>query len=60
MPKAVDKYNPTFPLFAKPYDGSLSTNLHYIKTAEELTKQLEDNKVANNEAIEIGEEKFSE
>lgn len=32
VPKAVDKYNPTFPLFAKPYDGSLSTNLHYIKT----------------------------
>ena len=30
VPKEVDKHNPTFPLFAKPYDGSLSTNLHYI------------------------------
>ena len=28
VPKEVDKYHPTFPLFAKPYDGSLSTNLH--------------------------------
>ena len=33
VPAEVDKYNPTFPLFAKPYDGSLSTNLHYIKCA---------------------------
>ena len=42
VPKAVDKYNPTFPLFAKPYDGSLSTNLHYIKNAEELTQDIHD------------------
>ena len=42
VPKAVDKYNPTFPLFAKPYDGSLSTNLHYIKNAEELTQDILD------------------
>ena len=40
VPKAIDKYHPTFPLFAKPYDGSLSTNLHYIKTAEELTDEI--------------------
>lgn len=40
VPKAVDKYHPTFPLFAKPYDGSLSTNLHYIKNAEELTEEI--------------------
>ena len=40
VPKAIDKYNPTFPLFAKPYDGSLSTNLHYIKNAEELTEEI--------------------
>lgn len=39
-PKAIDKYHPTFPLFAKPYDGSLSTNLHYIKNAEELTEEI--------------------
>ena len=40
VPKPIDKYNPTFPLFAKPYDGSLSTNLHYIKTAEDLTEEI--------------------
>lgn len=42
VPKEVDKYHPTFPLFAKPYDGSLSTNLHYIKTADELTQEILD------------------
>lgn len=40
VPKPIDKYHPTFPLFAKPYDGSLSTNLHYIKNAEELTEEI--------------------
>jgi predicted nucleic acid-binding protein len=40
VPKPIDKYHPTFPLFAKPYDGSLSTNLHYIKNAEELTTEI--------------------
>ena len=40
VPREVDKYNPTFPLFAKPYDGSLSTNLHYIKCQEELTQEI--------------------
>lgn len=40
VPKAIDKDNPTFPLFAKPYDGSLSSNLHYIKNAEELTPEI--------------------
>ena len=42
VPREVDKHNPTFPLFAKPYDGSLSTNLHYIKTADELTPEILD------------------
>ena len=42
VPKEIDKYHPSFPMFAKPYDGSLSTNLHYIKTAEELTKEILD------------------
>ena len=42
VPKEVDKYHPTFPLFAKPYDGSLSTNLHYIRTADELTQEILD------------------
>ena len=40
VPKEVDKYHPTFPLFAKPYDGSLSANLHFIKTADELTPDI--------------------
>lgn len=40
VPAEVDKYNPSFPLFAKPYDGSLSANLHYIKCAEELTPEI--------------------
>lgn len=40
VPKEIDKYNPTFPMFAKPYDGSLSTNIHYIKTTEELTTEI--------------------
>ena len=40
VPRPIDKNNPTFPLFAKPYDGSLSTNLHYIRNAEELTEEI--------------------
>lgn len=42
VPREIDKYHPTFPMFAKPYDGSLSTNLHYIKTADELTQEILD------------------
>lgn len=53
VPKAIDKYHPTFPLFAKPYDGSLSTNLHYIKNANELTTEiLEDPKLLFMEYID--------
>lgn len=53
VPREIDKYNPTFPLFAKPYDGSLSTNLHYIKSSEELTKEiLEDPKLLFMEYID--------
>lgn len=40
VPKPVDKLYPTFPMFAKPYDGSLSTNLHYIKSTEDLTEEI--------------------
>lgn len=39
-PKLIDKNNPIFPLFAKPYDGSLSINLHIINSAEELTSKI--------------------
>ena len=59
VPKPIDKYHPTFPLFAKPYDGSLSTNLHYIKTAEELTDEiLNDPKLLFMECID--KEKYKE
>lgn len=43
IPKAVDKSNPTFPMFAKPYDGSLSADLHYIKSAKDLTVEILEN-----------------
>jgi len=53
VPKAIDKYHPIFPMFAKPYDGSLSTNLHYIRSAEELTTGiLEDPKLLFMEFID--------
>lgn len=53
VPKPIDKKHPIFPLFAKPYDGSLSTNLHYIKSARELTKEiLEDPKLLFMEYID--------
>ena len=40
VPRTIDKYHPSFPMFAKPYDGSLSTNLHVIKSAEEMTTEI--------------------
>lgn len=53
VPKSIDKYNPTFPLFAKPYDGSLSTNVHHIRTKNELTTSLlEDQKLIFMEYID--------
>lgn len=53
VPKPINKYYPTFPMFAKPYDGSLSTNLHYIKSPEELTTEiLEDPKLLFMEYID--------
>ena len=53
VPKSIDKNNPIFPIFAKPYDGSLSTNLHYIRNAEELTSEiLEDPKLLFMEYID--------
>lgn len=36
-PKNIDKKNPTFPLFIKPYDGSLSNDIYLIQHANELT-----------------------
>lgn len=53
VPASIDKYNPRFPMFAKPYDGSLSSNLHYIKTADDLTAEvLEDPKLIFMEYID--------
>ncbi len=40
VPKPVDKGNPTFPLFAKPYDGSLSKDLYVVRKPEELTLEI--------------------
>ena len=42
IPRPVDKLNPVFPLFAKPYDGSLSTNIHVIRYSDELTQEILD------------------
>ena len=40
VPKHYDKQHASFPLFAKPYDGSLSANTHVIKNEDELTPDL--------------------
>jgi len=39
-PARRDKRNPTFPMFAKPYDGSLSTNIHVIQSPQDLTPDI--------------------
>lgn len=38
IPASIDKFNPTFPLFIKPFDGSLSVDTYLIKTPTELTE----------------------
>ncbi len=40
VPKELDKYQPSFPLCAKPYDGSSSKNFHVISCQEELTTSI--------------------
>ena len=40
IPEPRDKYHPLFPMFAKPYDGSLSSNLHIIRKQEDLTGEI--------------------
>lgn len=37
IPTPIDKHHPTFPLFIKPYDGSLSANTFLITDASQLT-----------------------
>lgn len=44
IPKLVDKNNPTFPLFIKPYDGSRSVDTFLIKKESELTNYHFQNK----------------
>ena len=39
-PVPRDKYNPIFPMFAKPYDGSLSTNIHILHKNDDLTQEI--------------------
>lgn len=43
VPRAINKENPSFPLFIKPYDGSLSKDIFLIKHEEELTDSLLNN-----------------
>ncbi|RTY66253.1 ATP-grasp domain-containing protein [Flavobacterium bomense] len=38
IPKAIDKNRPSFPLFIKPYDGSLSRDIFVVKNDSELTE----------------------
>lgn len=40
VPAPIDRGKPTFPLFAKPYDGSLSRDLHIVTCPEELTPEI--------------------
>lgn len=43
VPAARDKHHPVFPMFAKPYDGSLSKDLHVIKDESELSADVLNN-----------------
>jgi len=38
IPFSIDKNNPSFPLFVKPFDGSLSSDTYLIKSEHELTE----------------------
>ncbi len=40
IPEPRDKENPVFPMFAKPYDGSLSKDTHVIRKAGDLTEEI--------------------
>lgn len=40
MPEPRDKHHPVFPMFAKPYDGSLSKDLFVIRNEQELTPEI--------------------
>ena len=40
VPEERDITNPVFPIFAKPFDGSLSKDLHIIRTKEEISSEI--------------------
>lgn len=40
IPEPRDKNHPVYPMFAKPYDGSLSKDLYIIHCPEELTPEI--------------------
>lgn len=40
IPEPRDKNHPVFPMFAKPYDGSLSKDLFVIRNEQELTPEI--------------------
>lgn len=43
IPAPIDPRHPTFPIFAKPYDGSLSSGIRLIQTPEEFTEDIAEN-----------------
>lgn len=43
IPKAIDPLNPSFPLFIKPYDGSLSKDIYLIKDETEFLEHYKTN-----------------
>ena len=40
VPEERDITNPAFPIFAKPYDGSLSKDLHILHTKEDISSEI--------------------
>lgn len=59
VPQIIDINNPVFPIFAKPYDGSLSQGIHIIKNISDVTKRIkEDNKLIFMEFVDS--KKFKE
>lgn len=42
-PKMIDVNNPKFPMFAKPYDGSSSKDIHTIMTDKDLSDSIKNN-----------------
>lgn len=60
IPQPIDKKNPTFPLFIKPYDGSLSKDIFLINDASEITDyHLNNPKLMFMEYIDDSYEEFT-